>query len=383
MKPPRFALALIFAAACAARFASSAEPRIADEHIILHTIGGDVVLALYPDVAPETCTQLLKLVKLGVYDTTYFHRCEPNFVLQLSTPDFRLVRMTDEQKSAIHKIKAEFSDIKHTRGILSMARSDGDVNSAETSFSILLGDAPHLDRQYTAFGKVEKGMDVVDGLVRVPRKKGTTEPIVTLLLGRAEVVDAATLATMPLRGPEPILVPNTMELDEGALAPSDEGIASWSASRRLVLSSLALVVVIGLIGFLLATKISQRTLLFVNLLNILVGVGMLFLLLTSTGRSLVHLEGGPGAALSDILSESARAATLGMAGVIIVALLGVIFTRGTPKMLSSLNLINVLIGAFLMFVMVVPVTQTSSALAAGVFLAVVSLFKLMGQFEAG
>ena len=377
----RLLFASFIIALCAPFFARAAdEPRIGDERIVLHTIGGDVVLALYPDVAPETCKQILALVKLGVYDTTYFHRCEPNFVLQLSTPDFRALPMTDAQRAAIHKIKAEFSDIPHTRGVLSMARQDNDKNSAETSFSILLGNAPHLDHQYTIFGRVEKGMDTVDGLVRVPRKKGTTEPVVKLLLGRAEVVDSKKLATMDLRGPEPILVPNSAELDGPMVAT--EGLTSWRHSQLLVLSGLALVVVIGLLGFLLASKVSQRTLLFVNLLNIVVGGGLLFLLLTASGRAMVNLDGSSGEELGEILNDSTRAALLGMAGVIVVALLGVILTRATPKMVSSLNLINVLIGGFLLFAMIVPTTQTSTTLAAGVFLAIVSMFKLMGQFEA-
>jgi cyclophilin family peptidyl-prolyl cis-trans isomerase len=372
-------LAACLAFAASAGAAESSGPAVGDERIVLHTIGGDIVLALYPDVAPETCKQLLHLVRLGVYDTTHFHRSEPHFVLQLSTPDFRAVPMNDEQRNAIHAIKAEFSDLRHTRGILSMAREDDDVNSAKTSFSILLGDAPHLDHKYTIFGRVEMGMDVVDGLVKIPRVSGT-EPIVKLLVGKAEVVDEKTLATLTLRGPQPIIASDLTEHD--GTYHEEDGIATMNPARRVVLAGLALVVVMGLIGFLAATKVTPRTLLLVNALNMLIGGAMLLAMLTHAGRAAVQLEDATSEQLSEVLNETTRAGLIGMSGVILIALLGVILTRAAPKMLSSLNLINVLIGSFLLFSMLVPTTQTSSALAAGVFIAAVSIFKLMGQFEA-
>ena len=367
-------------AAHSARGADGSAPRIGDERIVLHTIGGDIVLGLYPDVAPETCAQLLKLVRLGVYDTTHFHRSEPNFVLQLSTPDFRAVPMTAEQRGAIHPIKAEFSALRHVRGVLSMAREDNDINSGATSFSILLGTAPHLDRKYTIFGRVVQGMDVVDELVKVPRVDNGTEPIVKLLLGKAEVVDGAALAAMKLRGPQAIIEKGSMGPDN--VYREEDGIATMSPARRLVLAGLALVVVMGLAGFLAATKVSPRMLLVVNALNILIGAAMLLAMLTHAGRSTVKLEDATAEQLNEVLSETTRAGLLGMSGVILIALLGVILTRAAPKMISSLNLINVLIGGFLLFAMLVPTTQSSTTLAAGVFIAAVSIFKLMGQFEA-
>jgi cyclophilin family peptidyl-prolyl cis-trans isomerase len=375
------ALLLLASAMAQGADGKATAPRIGDECIILHTIGGDIVLGLYPDVAPETCKQLLNLVRLGVYDTTHFHRSEPNFVLQLSTPDFRAVPMTPEQRSAIHPIKAEFSDLRHVRGVLSMAREDNDINSAATSFSILLGTAPHLDHQYTIFGRVEKGMDVVDELVKIPRVNDT-EPIVKLLMGKAEVVDAKTLATLTLRGPQQIIEKGSLDRDHEPNYREENGIITMNPARRLVVAGLALVVVLGMGGFLAATKVSPRTLLVVNALNILIGGAMLFAMLTHAGRSAVNLEDSTSDQLNEVLSESTRAGLIGMSGVILIALLGVILTRAAPKMISSLNLINVLIGGFLLFSMLVPTTQSSTTLAAGVFIAAVSIFKLMGQFEA-
>src|SRR6185436_7315530 len=121
--------------------------------VVLHTIAGDVVLAFYPDAAPGHVQQILALARAGVFDTTHFFRIEPNFVAQISVAEDRTTPLTESQKGLIHKLKAELHPtLKHHRGTLSMAHADGDVDSGETSFSILLADAPHLDGQYTIFG---------------------------------------------------------------------------------------------------------------------------------------------------------------------------------------------------------------------------------------
>jgi cyclophilin family peptidyl-prolyl cis-trans isomerase len=143
-------------------------PRLADEKIVMRTIAGDLVLGLYPDVAPQHVAQLIRLVEAGVYDGTHFYRLHPGFVLQTSTAEDRLIPMESNQAALIHPIPAEFSARLHRRGVLSMARADGDPNSADTSFSILLGDAPHLDRNYTVFGELLAGWDVIEEFQRVP-----------------------------------------------------------------------------------------------------------------------------------------------------------------------------------------------------------------------
>ena len=365
------------------------EPRVGDERIILRTIGGDIVLALYPDVAPKHVAQLLKLVRLGVYDTIYFHRVQPGFVLQLTDcADYNRdpnKKMSAEQKAAIKKLDAEFSDIKHVRGILSMARQDNDINSAETSFSIILGTAPHLDHQYTVFGKVERGMDVVAYLEQIDcKKKGMqigTEPIVRLTIYAAVVVTEKELATFRLIPQQKILAPFSAEDEE--LSPQGESVATMSAPRRLVLSGLAFVVIIGLLGFLVSKRVSLRALMLFNLMHLLVAGVLLLVMLTAAGRSYARLDSGEhGENLSQIFDESNKAGLAGMAGVIVIALLGIVLTRAAPKTIMSLNLINVLIAFFLMFAMVAPITQSSQALACGLFLGALCIFKLMGSFES-
>ena len=112
-------------------------PTTAKERIILSTEFGDLVLALYPDVAPEHVQQILKLVKLNAYDSTHIFRVIPNFVVQVSDIHHRLNPLSDEQKAAAVPIPAEFSNtLKHGKGTLSMARWE-DPDSAVSSFSIL------------------------------------------------------------------------------------------------------------------------------------------------------------------------------------------------------------------------------------------------------
>jgi cyclophilin family peptidyl-prolyl cis-trans isomerase len=375
-----FLLAAIFF--CAVFSAAAEEPRIADERIVLRTIGGDIVLALFPEVAPRTVEQLLKLARLGVYDSVHFYRLDPGFVLQLTDcNDYnRLTKMSVEQKAAIKKLPAEFSDIKHVRGILSMARRD-DLNDAESSFSILLGNAPHLDRQYTVFGKVERGMDVVDYLEKIRRKKNSTVPITRLTIQSAQVVTGKELAVMPLIPQQTILA--TYSDEDEAVAPEAAGVESLSAPRRVVLCGLAFVVIIGLLGFLVSKRASPRALLLFNLLHLLVASVLLLVMLTAAGRAFANLhqpEGGEG--LSQVFDDCNKAAIAGMAGVIVVALLGIVLTRAAPKTVMSLNLINVLIAFFLLFAIIAPITQSSKALACCLFLGALCIFKLMGSFES-
>jgi peptidyl-prolyl cis-trans isomerase B (cyclophilin B) len=123
--------------------------------------GKNIKIELYPDVAPITVANFEKLVKEGFYDGLIFHRVISGFMIQGGDP------MGTGMGGAKEKIKGEFlangvrNDLKHTRGVISMARS-AMPNSASSQFFIMHQDAPHLDGQYAAFGKVVEGMDVVD-----------------------------------------------------------------------------------------------------------------------------------------------------------------------------------------------------------------------------
>ena len=126
--------------------------------------GGKIELELYPDIAPISTENFIKLASSGFYDGVTFHRVVPGFVIQGGDPTG-----TGAGGPGYH-IKGEFlangvkNDLKHTRGVLSMARAMA-YDSAGSQFFIMVEDAPHLDGQYAAFGKVTSGMEVVDKVV--------------------------------------------------------------------------------------------------------------------------------------------------------------------------------------------------------------------------
>ncbi|MBQ2910634.1 MAG: peptidylprolyl isomerase [Bacilli bacterium] len=121
---------------------------------------GAIVIELYPEVAPNTVNNFISLVQKGFYDNNTFHRLVPGFVLQGGDPEGQ------GSGGPGYHIKGEFAangfnnDLKHTEGIISMARSSS-YDSAGSQFFIMLGTATHLDGQYAAFGKVIDGMDNV------------------------------------------------------------------------------------------------------------------------------------------------------------------------------------------------------------------------------
>jgi len=144
------------------------DPVLHDDRVVLKTSKGEIVLALYPHVAPRHVAHFLRLVRSGCYDGTRFTRTYRGFILQQGGKNDRLRPFTPEQdKLAAERVPAEFGRLRHGRGTLSMAREENDLDSAQMSFTILLGDAPHLDGKYTIFGKVEKGFDVLDALALV------------------------------------------------------------------------------------------------------------------------------------------------------------------------------------------------------------------------
>jgi peptidyl-prolyl cis-trans isomerase B (cyclophilin B) len=127
------------------------------------------VIAFYRDKAPKTVENFEKLGKKGFYDTTKFHRVIPGFMIQGGDPNSKDDdRSNDGMGDPGYKIKAEFNDVSHTRGIVSMARSS-DPDSAGSQFFIVVKDSTFLDNKYTVFGHVIEGMDVADKIVNLPR----------------------------------------------------------------------------------------------------------------------------------------------------------------------------------------------------------------------
>ena len=136
----------------------------------IETRFGDIDLEFFPDAAPKTVENFMKLAKSGFYDELVFHRIVPGFVVQGGDPNTK--NAADRGKWGTGgpgwTVKAEFNQNKHTRGALSMARSQ-DPNSAGSQFFIVLKDSNFLDGQYTVFGRVISGMDAVDKIAALER----------------------------------------------------------------------------------------------------------------------------------------------------------------------------------------------------------------------
>ena len=141
---------------------------MAQNIMILKLSYGEVEIELYPEKAPNHVQRFKRLAEEGKYNGVVFHRVIDGFMAQTgdvkfgntNSPEFNL-SLAGTGGSDLPNLKAEFSDVAHTRGILSAARS-ADPNSANSQFFICFDSAPHLDRQYSAFGKVIKGMEFID-----------------------------------------------------------------------------------------------------------------------------------------------------------------------------------------------------------------------------
>ena len=137
--------------------------------------GGVITAELYPEIAPQSVYNFIELCSKGFYDGLIFHRCIYGFMIQGGCPD------GTGMGGPGYCIKGEFksngvtNDLKHSRGVLSMARAM-DPNSAGSQFFIMHKDSPHLDGEYAAFGMVIDGMDVVDAIASTPRNMMTNKP---------------------------------------------------------------------------------------------------------------------------------------------------------------------------------------------------------------
>jgi peptidyl-prolyl cis-trans isomerase B (cyclophilin B) len=143
--------------------AAGATPRA-----IIHTNFGDMTVEFWPEVAPRTVENFLKLSREKFYDGTAFHRVIKGFMIQGGCPNSKLgARGMPGTGSPGYQIKAEFNNRAHEKGVLSMARS-ADPDSAGSQFFVCHGRAPHLDNQYTAFGKVVVGEEVLNKIANIP-----------------------------------------------------------------------------------------------------------------------------------------------------------------------------------------------------------------------
>ncbi len=172
----------------------SNEPK-PNEVAVIKTGYGEITIAFWPDVAPKTVENFKQLARAGFYDGTAFHRIIKGFMIQGGCPH------TKEGESGLPgtggpgwKVKAEFNAKAHVRGVVSMARSSH-PDSAGSQFFICHGDAKFLDRQYTAFGQLTAGDDVLERIATVPTKSGgggeKSTPIERVAVESVKIVEQA------------------------------------------------------------------------------------------------------------------------------------------------------------------------------------------------
>lgn len=176
---------------------------MSSENIPILTItmenGGVIKAELLPEIAPNTVNNFISLANSGFYDGTTFHRVIPGFMIQGGDPDGNGTGGPD------YAIKGEFSsngfenNLKHTRGVLSMARSNA-PDSAGSQFFIMVADAPHLDGEYASFGRVLEGMDVVDAIVSA-KTDSNDKPL------ENQVMKTVRVDTKGVSYPEPETIP--------------------------------------------------------------------------------------------------------------------------------------------------------------------------------
>lgn len=143
-----------------------------NEVAVISTNYGDMTLSFWPDVAPKTVENFKKLAREGFYDGTAFHRIIKGFMIQGGCPNTKEgARGIPGTGDPGYKLKAEFNSKPHVRGVISMARA-ASPDSAGCQFFICHGDARFLDRQYTAFGQLTAGDDVLEQIANVPTKSG-------------------------------------------------------------------------------------------------------------------------------------------------------------------------------------------------------------------
>ena len=176
MKLPILMLLLVGAAAFAAdeKKEEKTPMNSSNEVAVIKTSEGDMVVQFWTDAAPDTIENFKKLVRQGFYDGTIFHRIVKEFMIQGGDPNSKDPAKENSygQGGPGYNIKAEFNDHSHDAGVISMARSS-DPDSAGSQFFICLAPVHRLDHQYTTFGKLVKGQDVLEKIGDIPVTKNS------------------------------------------------------------------------------------------------------------------------------------------------------------------------------------------------------------------
>jgi peptidyl-prolyl cis-trans isomerase B (cyclophilin B) len=180
------------------------KPSVGDDVAVLDTSMGKIMILFYPSKAPRHVENFMNLAKSGFYNGTRFHRCIAGFMVQGGDPNSKSLDRASEWGQGGHRgddgkeinVRAEFNDVHHARGVVSMARSaDPAFDSASSQFFIVVGDSAFLDHKYSAFGYAYSGMDVADKIVSTgdPNADGAVEP------AKAVVLKSVTITKWPVK----------------------------------------------------------------------------------------------------------------------------------------------------------------------------------------
>ncbi len=168
-------------------------PNEGDRVAIINTNHGRIVVKFFDDKAPQHAAAFCKLASEGFYDGVRFHRVIPGFMIQGGDPNSKsMPREMHGTGGPGYTLPAEFNDVPHTPGILSAARTS-DPNSAGSQFFLMHKTSPHLDRQYSVFGQVIEGMDVVETIVNLKRDHRDNP-----LEENPAIMESVTVAAWPL-----------------------------------------------------------------------------------------------------------------------------------------------------------------------------------------
>jgi peptidyl-prolyl cis-trans isomerase B (cyclophilin B) len=166
--------------------------------VTIETNDGVIKAELYPEIAPNTVNNFIYLIKKGFYDGTIFHRVIPGFMIQGGDPEGTGMGGPGYEIAGEFYMNGFQNDLRHTEGVLSMARSM-DPDSAGSQFFIMVADAPHLDGQYAAFGKVTEGLEEAKRIVSVKRNYEDRPK-------EDQVMKKVTVETFGVDYPEPLEV---------------------------------------------------------------------------------------------------------------------------------------------------------------------------------
>jgi cyclophilin family peptidyl-prolyl cis-trans isomerase len=178
----RFSILILFIAVASILRAQDTPPYSGDQLakycsnpnklLVIETKQGTMKLQFFDKVAPNHCKQIESLVREGKYDGCTFHRIIKDFMIQGGDPNSKDDNLADDGTGGMgNKLNAEFNEVSHKRGVASMARTQ-DPNSATSQFFICHGNPTFLDKQYTAWGQLVSGFDVMDKIVNLPKITG-------------------------------------------------------------------------------------------------------------------------------------------------------------------------------------------------------------------